>query len=79
MSDTPPSQTPEPLPCDFLAFLAQRLGVEAPTATDLLGEAVVRYEPGPIARARGATLTAKAGVKRADARAEETRQQATAA
>ncbi len=70
MSNTQPSQTPQETPCDFVAFLTQRLGVKTAVAADVLGEALVHYEPGPIARARGATLPVKARVKRADARAE---------
>ena len=78
MLNSQPSRALEQLP-NFLAFLAQRLGVETAVATDVLGEALVQYEPGPIARARGATPPVKARAKRTDAPAEGMSRQAAAA
>ncbi|HKY36797.1 MAG TPA: hypothetical protein VJN18_12705 [Polyangiaceae bacterium] len=52
MSNSQPDLTQQQeLPCDFLAFLQSRLGIEAAAAADVLGEWLVSYEPGPVARA----------------------------
>ena len=56
MSNSQPDPTQQPgLPCDFLAFLQSRLGVEA-AAADVLGEWLVSYDPGPVARANAKAL-----------------------
>ncbi len=68
MSDLQPNQTREEPPCDFLTFLAERWGLEAAVVTDALGKALAHYEPGPVARARGATPPLKARAKPARAR-----------
>jgi hypothetical protein len=46
------SSQQEDIPSDFVALLAQRRGMSTEAAAALTGEWLVRYEPGPRARAR---------------------------
>lgn len=45
-------RTFDQLPCDFLAFLAQRLKLDERAALDTLGSFLVGYEPSDDARAQ---------------------------
>jgi hypothetical protein len=52
-----PEPTHDELPCDFLAFLEQRLGLDERATLDAIGSFLVRYEPSVEARARQAVST----------------------
>jgi hypothetical protein len=69
---------PQELPCDFLGFLQTRRGVEAQAAADVLGEWLVHYEPGPVARAKSKAVV-KVGPRRGPARSPQTHTTAAAA
>lgn len=56
MSNSQSRPAREELPCDFLAFLEQRWKVSPPAALATLGKALDRYQPGSVAKARGAAL-----------------------
>ena len=56
---TRPSSSSEQPPCDFLAFLSAELGIEASDAAEVLGDWLLRYEPGPFARSHGSLAPRK--------------------
>jgi len=49
-----PSFAMPDLPCDFAEFLAQKRQTSTEAASNLIGEWLVRYESGPVARSHAA-------------------------
>ena len=79
MSNSQPDPTQQrELPCDFLAFLERRLGVEVEAASDVLGQWLIDYEPGPVARANAKALV-RVRPRRSAARSPATHVEADAA
>jgi hypothetical protein len=63
-------------PCDFLAFIAQRWNTDIGGASDRLGQLLMSYEPGPLARKSAAQAqsaeqpkTSRASTRKAPPRA----------